>query len=241
MFVNLRKVLGIKGRVMESEAVIYLSDQRGRTQTRTHQGFHTFNFGSYQNAHRKPFKNLIAFNDETLMPGACLTYSIPDDHLIFLLPVIGGMGYKFDNEESEHFLEVGQSKLLHVSEACVLTISNVFQNDLINFICCWFSANQTGDQQSITSTFDLDASKKSLVHIFTSTNIKGYIGKFAGRDDFNLKLQCSNGAVFAFVLEGAFELQNRLLQQKDGLSINNVSELEFEALSNDAIILVFEL
>ncbi len=226
---------------MESEAVIYLADQRGRTQSRTHQSFHSFNFGSYQNAHRKPFKSLVALNDETVLPGASLTYSVPDDHLIFILPTIGGIEYKLNNDASTHFIDVGQSALLCVKDSSVLTITNSYQSEAINFICCWFLNNQTNNEPSITSTFDLDASRNFLADILTTENIKGHIGKFTGRNDFTLKLKNNHGAVFAFVIEGAFELQNRLLQQKDGLSMSNVSELEFEALSNDAILLIFEL
>jgi len=79
------------------------------------------------------------------------------------------------------------------------------------------------------------------IRVFSVADINCWIGKFAGRKDCTLKLTTPFKDVFAFVLEGAFELQNRLLQQKDGLSMAHVSELEFEALSNDAIVLIFEL
>nr|WP_276368981.1 hypothetical protein [Chryseolinea sp. H1M3-3] len=67
------------------------------------------------------------------------------------------------------------------------------------------------------------------------------MGKFSGRHHCTFKTAFCRRHVFAFVLEGAFEFQNRLLEQRDGLSLSNVSELEFEALSNDAILLLFEL
>lgn len=46
--------------------------------------------------------------------------------------------------------------------------------------------------------------------------------------------------VFAFVIEGAFEIQGRLLEAKDGLALWNDNEIEMEALSNGAIILLIE-
>ena len=230
-----------KARPVESEATIYLSDQRGRTQSDGHQSFHSFNFGSYQREHRKPFKNLVALNDETLMPGACSTYSIPDNYLIFLLPVIGGIEYRISHEGVENFLDVGHSILLNAKKGFELTITNVFESEPVNFICCWFLDKSPIDQQSVVTTFELDASKDSLINLFSAININCWIGKFGGRKDNALKLTPHFKDVFAFVLEGAFELQNRLLQQKDGLSMTHVSELEFEALSNDAILLIFEL
>jgi len=46
--------------------------------------------------------------------------------------------------------------------------------------------------------------------------------------------------VYVFVIEGAFEVQNRLLHARDGLSLSSATEVEFEALSNDAMLLILE-
>ncbi len=226
---------------MGSEAVIYLSGQRGSTYSPTHRSLHTFNFGSYQRDHKRPFRNLAVCNDDTLMQQASLTYFIPDDHLVFLLPVIGGFVYKIENEAVQHFVDVGQSILLHIKKASILTIINEFQNEPINFICCWFSIRETVNEQLIASAFELDASKNSLVNVSTSPTLNCHIGKFSGRHNSTFKTSFGSRPVFAFVLEGAFEFQNRLLEQRDGLSLTNISELEFEALSNEAILLLFEL
>ena len=46
---------------------------------------------------------------------------------------------------------------------------------------------------------------------------------------------------FVFVIEGAFEVQGTLLHERDGLALWKTEEVEMEALSNEAIILVIEL
>ncbi|WP_409034090.1 hypothetical protein [Runella sp.] len=68
------------------------------------------------------------------------------------------------------------------------------------------------------------------------------MGKFGGREEgiYTVRNPERNG-VFIFVIEGAFEVQNRLLHPRDGLSLTHVTEVEFEALSNDAILLVLEV
>lgn len=43
------------------------------------------------------------------------------------------------------------------------------------------------------------------------------------------------------MLEGAFEVQGTLLHARDGLALWETDEVEMEALSNDAIILLVEL
>jgi len=42
-------------------------------------------------------------------------------------------------------------------------------------------------------------------------------------------------------LEGAFEVEGRLLHARDGLALWETEKVELEALSNDAIILVMEI
>lgn len=222
---------------MKSEAIIYLSESRGSTWSASHQSFHTFNFGNYFQEHRGPFKDLIAVNDEVLLPVASLNYESPDNCVVWLLPVAGAIEIKCDEA---HVAEAGQGILLSIQKGSVLTLSNPYQHEPVGFIACWFSAGEVGVMQALASSFDLDASKNFLVSVFTFRNFRFHIGKFSGRTDTALQLQSTDGAVFVFIIEGAFEVQGRLLQQRDGLSIASVSTLDFEALSNDAILFIIE-
>ncbi len=46
--------------------------------------------------------------------------------------------------------------------------------------------------------------------------------------------------LYFFVIQGAFEVANRLLEARDGLGLWSVKEVELEALSNEAIVLVLQ-
>ena len=48
-------------------------------------------------------------------------------------------------------------------------------------------------------------------------------------------------AVFCFVIEGVFELEERLLYAKDGLALWDSRQADMETLSNDAIVFLVEL
>ena len=43
------------------------------------------------------------------------------------------------------------------------------------------------------------------------------------------------------MIQGAFEVQHRLLKSRDALALWNVVEVEIEALSNEAIIVLIEM
>ena len=68
------------------------------------------------------------------------------------------------------------------------------------------------------------------------------IGKFTGRKEAVYKTHHPQNSLFVFVIEGAFEVHGRLMHPRDGLGLwDNSGDIELEALSNDAIILLIEM
>lgn len=66
------------------------------------------------------------------------------------------------------------------------------------------------------------------------------LGKYKGRSEDSCRL-APDRRLFVYVIQGAFEVQSRLLHAGDGLAIWNCADVEWEALSNDAIILLVQL
>ena len=62
-----------------------------------------------------------------------------------------------------------------------------------------------------------------------------------GREESIYKVKNAGNCLYIFVIEGAFEVDNKLMEARDGLAIWNADEIEFEALSNDAMLLIFEV
>ncbi|WP_188556306.1 pirin family protein [Hymenobacter glacieicola] len=67
------------------------------------------------------------------------------------------------------------------------------------------------------------------------------LGRFAGRQEALYRPAQAGTLVFAYVLAGAFEAEGRLLHAKDGLAVWDVAEVELEALSNNALIVMLEV
>ena len=67
------------------------------------------------------------------------------------------------------------------------------------------------------------------------------VGKFSGRAETVYHSKQSSANVFVFVLEGAFEVEGRLLHARDGLALWQTTAVEMEALSNDALVMLVEM
>ncbi|TLU97847.1 pirin family protein [Dyadobacter luticola] len=225
----------------EIDAQIFLESQRGCFQTDGFRSFRTFNFEEYEAEGREPFGKLLTFNDETLLPGQSHIFSVAETCRIILLPLVGGIEVALGDSAALQFVDSGE-----VLSFCALpgehyNISNPYAEEAINYLQIRIECNET-DQLHRLTKFDL-SNKNFLLpaHSGREREASVYIGKYDGREEGVFIPDAPNRRIFAFIVEGAFEFQNRLLEKRDGLSIRNANEIEFEALSNDAVILVLEV
>ena len=146
------------------------------------------------------------------------------------------------NGGKPEFIDICEAKVFSVSANDAYEITNPYDNELINFLHIRFTrAFGAESSKNKRVYFDIDANKQALQTIGANC----YIGKFAGREEGTLTLNHESQGVFGFVIEGAFEFQNRLLEARDSVALwnddNEPLQIEFEALSNDAILLIIEV
>lgn len=224
---------------LETQAQIYLADQRGVSQVGFFRSYHTFNFGNYFHESRVPFANLQVFNDDTLKAGHGLILRLDKDSDVIIMPIVGGLEYR--NSLEEGFLEAGQVQIFSALAETEYEIVNPYETEDINFLQIWLNNSSSDFTSKVEiNTFDFE-DKNQLLPIYSKDNYKGFIGKYDGRKKEELILENPENNVFIFVINGAFEVQDRLLHARDGLSLSNFKMIDFEALSNEAIILVFEM
>ncbi|WP_375447664.1 pirin [uncultured Fibrella sp.] len=227
------------------QAQIFLADQRGSSETDFFRSYHTVNFDSYVAEGREPFGALWLLNDDTLRPGASLTMQAEQPVQVVLMPIIGGLEYAVDG--ATHFLKPGQVGVLSLASGMNYSVINPYPSELINCLQLWLTMPEIGSFPTV-SQINFDLSTPNTLQPFLSNvpgpDPAGFIGRFAGREEGTYPIgPLAEGEVkrmFVFVLQGAFEVANRLLHEKDGLALTYQQEavLEFEALSNEAILIV---
>ena len=223
---------------MKHPAQLYLADQRGHSETALVRSFHVFNTGTYQAADREPFGSLYLLDDDTLRAGASLKRRVETDTAVVLFPITGGLEYATD--AAPDFLEPGQTQTLWLPAGASYTVSNPYETETINVLQFGFSG------QSATVPPDNGLTKFNIIHqnkllpLFSLPGVSGLIGRYDGRakDEFT-----ATGNVFVFVLKGGFEVANRLVHERDGLALPAQQEgvIEFEALSNDAVLILMQV
>ena len=228
-----------------SKGKIFLASDRGHTETDWFRSYSTFSFGAYQIGHKNSFGDLYVLNDDTLAGGKSLSLTAESDSQIFLLPTVGAINYKDDNG-NDLLLEAGECLIIFLLKNTGFQVFNPYDDALINVVQLWFKTPVPSVQKIAEPIlFDIEANKNRLIKIFpmpvSSPSPGLFIGKFDGRKDAIINLENTTNAAFFFVLEGAFEVADRLLETRDGLALWDIKDIELEALSANAVLLVITI
>lgn len=228
----------------QSKAKIFLAQERDKNETGVMRSYKTFNSGSFFNEHKAAFGTLYLLNDDTLGRGETVKMFAEEDGCIVFLPVAGGIVYS-DSTGQAATIIAGEALIIYVMSGTIIEIKNPFTDALVNYIQMRFRAPAgfSGGANHLAS-FNIDLNKNQLISI-TQQNadlpFRLCIAKVEGRSEVLYELAHKNSGVYAYVIEGAFEVQHRLLHERDGLAIWDVPAIEAEALSSNAILLIAEI
>lgn len=229
--------------IVQSQAKIFLSDEHGLIETTGFRNRTLFNYHSQYKQHREPFERFYLLNDYTLAGGASVQANFSEDSFVLLLPVVGAVHYCYEKQK-EQVVIAGQSVMLVKKAGGFIELINVFEDELVNVLVLAFKADD--DQLPSGFIYDFDVNKRPGGLVRAVSKQCGLpavlsVGKFPGRAETVYHSEQPAANVFVFVLEGAFEVEGRLLHARDGLALWQTTAVEMEALSNDALLMVLEL
>ncbi|MEH6408428.1 MAG: hypothetical protein V7767_14215, partial [Leeuwenhoekiella sp.] len=119
----------------------------------------------------------------------------------------------------------------------ILTFTNPYPENWIRFIVIIFKESSFSKPQLSNYNFDKQNDFLPILEkIEELFSIK--IGKFDGRTDYNYLPKTGENRLFTYIIEGAFEIQNRLLEKGEGLYVKDLQIMEMEALSSEAMALL---
>lgn len=187
------------------------------------------------------FLGLKQFKEVTLAPGFGMDRHFDEDMLLMLIPVVGELQFTGGNLKAN--LLPGQVWACQIPASSEFQLANPNNLEANHFIQLALVYDQAAGSSLLT--FDLEGHRNdcvSLDNVAPATaahrlNLK--LGLFDGRIEKTYKYKKDRN-LFVYCVEGAFEVQNCLLLKSDGLAIEQAEILDFEALSDNAMILCLE-
>lgn len=223
--------------INQSQAQIYLADARRQRQTKGYHCWSVFNAENYQEKTSTILGTLFLFNYQILAPNHSTTMVTHADCIYYILPLYGGI-----HLEDEHYNEklILSQKIEQIvpENPAKFEISNPFEEN-ISFLTIAFK-QQTNKLKNQLLSFNFKENNK-LIPIFENKIACTYIGNFDGRKEAAYPLKNKQNSIFVYIIQGAFEFENRLLEAGDALSLKEIEAVEWEALSENALLLLIEI
>lgn len=128
---------------------------------------------------------------------------------------------------------------LKSTETDHLTLKNNLENEKADILIIELKSKVQDNSFSLKN-LNIDC-KNALIPIAQDFDYPNFIGLYDGRKEDTYVGNQSAKSIFGMVINGAFEFQNRLLENRDAVWLEDIETLEFEALSENALLLFFEI
>lgn len=182
----------------------------------------------------KKLKKVVRLSDETLAPRASRSFTTEEDISLILIPLVGSITHcSNDSNELHTFPE--ELQVINLKKGNAFRITNKNEDVLVNYLQIWVKMDLVPEK----ITFDT-YSHNQLNIIYGKKPVNILFGVFDGRKEGFFTTTEQENTLLTFVINGAFEVQNRLLESRDSLILSRTRLLELEALSENAIVLIVE-
>ncbi|HWB64762.1 MAG TPA: hypothetical protein VG603_14700 [Chitinophagales bacterium] len=182
------------------------------------------------------YHNEIVVNDIFVPAGQSINLGFTGFGQTILFPVVGNLPF-MKNAEEEKTLSPGDIFSYTEQPGDIITIKNPYADDTINFLQIGLKTKQ---QTLLPEVSTINFTEKNCLVSAkgNAANIKA--GIYDSRVKGTMKLDKDDGSVFAYIINGSFEIDGRLMEYRDGLFEWGLAETEFEALSATAILLLID-
>ena len=218
--------------ILQPAAKIYLDDAHGLLETDRFRRKQLFSSGSLRLDNRPAFGALHTWDEYALAGAVTLPFTTTGSAL--LVPVVGPLLYRSGNVST--MMLPGQ--LLLVSGE--YTVTNPFSEPetLTSFLHIgWNDPSPATETRCIDMKLATGLSPETV----DLGSARFTIGKMSGRQVHSYRLADRSERCFVYALQGVFEVEGRLLHPGDGLALWSATEVESEALSEEAILLMLEV
>jgi redox-sensitive bicupin YhaK (pirin superfamily) len=233
----------------EVKHLIYDRHHRGRSQIGWLDSYHTFSFGSFQDADRMGFRALRVINDDRVVPGAGFATHGHRDMEILTYVLEGKLAHK-DSLGNGSTILPGDVQIMSAGTGIQHSEFNDSSDNQVHFLQIWMlpdTNNLTPRYEQIN--FGLAQTQGQLKLVGSKD---GRDGSVTIHQDLNLYVSVlSSGDRIAYqipedryawvqVASGTINLNGELLRAGDGVQISIPELLEFTTDAN-AEILIFDL
>lgn len=230
---------------------IIKANERGFADHGWLQSFHSFSFANYYDPEKIHFGALRVLNDDTVSGGMGFGTHPHDNMEIVSIPLEGALEHK-DSMGNVTVIKSGDIQVMSAGTGVRHSEYNKNSNIPVKFLQIWIIPNKKNVQPRYDQiTLNAADRKNKLQQIISPENKEGgmwiyqdawfNLGKFDAGKTVEYKMHKTINGLYVFILSGEFSLNDKILQRRDAIGITETETIHFEALTDEAEILLIEV
>lgn len=236
---------------MKSNSILHTADSRGEANHGWLKSHHSFSFANYYNPDRMHFGVLRVLNDDFVAPGMGFSAHPHSNMEIISIPLEGDLEHR-DSMGNVTVIKHGDVQVMSAGTGIQHSEYNKNKDKPVKFLQIWVIPNKTGVAPRYDQiTLNPDDRKNKLQQILSpSENDEGvwihqdawfHLGKFEKEIKVHYDVKLKGNGLYAFVLQGSFEIDGQLVNQRDALGLWDLDGVDIHSLADDSELLLMEV
>lgn len=228
--------------------LLHKANTRGHANHGWLNSYHTFSFASYYNPERMRFGVLRVLNDDTVQAGMGFGTHPHENMEIISIPLSGDLEHK-DSMGNLQVIREGDIQVMSAGTGIQHSEYNRNADKSVKFLQIWIIPNKYGVQPRYDQ-ISLDSAKmkdKFLQILSPNPEDEGvwihqdawfHRGKFEQENLINYTVKKQGNGLYVFMIQGEAAIEGQKLQEKDGLGIIGLEEIQISIAAGADILLM---
>ena len=234
-----------------TNAIVHKANTRGHANHGWLESYHTFSFAGYYNPERVHFGVLRVLNDDRVDAAMGFGKHPHDNMEIISIPLEGDLEHK-DSMGNSTVIKNGDIQVMSAGTGIFHSEYNKNPDQPVKFLQIWVFPNKKNVQPRYDQvTLNVNDRHNKLQQVLSpNAEDEGvwihqdawfHMGRFDKDVATTYTVKKAGNGVYAFILKGDFTINGYELNQRDGLGIWDVDQLDIKANSEDAEILLMDV
>jgi len=231
--------------------ILHTSASRGHANHGWLDSYHSFSFAGYYNPERIHFGALRVLNDDTIAGGQGFDTHPHDNMEIISIPLSGALEHK-DSMGNSSVIRAGEIQVMSAGTGVYHSEFNHYPDKQGQFLQIWIFP----DKKNVTPRYDQlslnpEDRKNKLQQILSPNSDDAgvwihqqawmHLGRFENNFNFDYEVRKNRNGVYAFVIEGSFNIDGNSLGARDALAISEAEKIEIKSTAENSEILLIEV
>ena len=234
-----------------SKTIIHKSEDRGFADHGWLKARHSFSFADYYDNDRIRFGLLRVLNDDQIAPGMGFGTHPHNNMEIVTIPLEGELEHR-DSMGNIQVLRTGEIQVMSAGSGIQHSEYNHSKENFCRLLQIWvFPDTKNVEPRYNEFFYNTDEHKNELIQLVSPdqddagswVHQKAWfnIGKFDKDTQLVYSIKNNGNGVYAFVIEGEFEIDGNKLNRRDAAGISETEKISIKSLAENSLLLLIDV